>query len=65
MRADGSGAAIPIALPDTNQVDEITYSNEGKWIVYRIGVVAGMRRLYRYRIGDSTAPASDPGRFDQ
>jgi len=51
--------------PTPTRFDEITYSNDGKWIVYRIGVVAGMRRLYRYRIGDSTAPASDPGRFDQ
>ena len=65
VRADGSGAATPVALPDTNQMDEITWSNDGKWIVYRIGVVAGLRRLYKYRIGDSTTTAIDPGKFDQ
>ncbi len=65
VRADGSGAATPVAIPDTNQMDEITYSDDGKWIVYRIGVVAGLRRLRKYRIGDSVTTAIDPGKFDQ
>jgi len=65
VRADGSGAAVRVAIPDSNQVDEITYSNDGKWIVYRIGVVAGLRRLYKYHIGDSVTTAIDPGQFDQ
>ncbi len=64
-RADGSSPATRIALPDTGQVDEIQWTKDGRWIVYRTGVVAGVRRIARYHVGDSTATAIEDGRFDQ
>ena len=64
-RADGSGPTARIAIPDTNQIDEIEWSRDGQWMVYRTGVVAGLRRIGKWRIGDSTAAAIEPGRFDQ
>ena len=64
-RADGSGPTARIAIPDTTQVDEIEWSRDGKWMVYRTGVVAGLRRISKWRIGDSTTTAIEAGRFDQ
>ncbi len=64
-RADGSGSTVPLAIPDTNQVDEIVYSRDGRWIIYRVGVTAGVRRLMKYHVGDSASIAIEPGRFDQ
>ncbi len=64
-RADGSGPATRVAIPDTSQIDEIQWSRDGQWILYRTGVTAGARRIAKYRIGDSAGVAIDPGRFDQ
>ena len=64
-RADGSSPATRVALPDTGQVDEIEWTKDGRWIVYRTGVVAGVRRIARYKLGDSAATAIEDGRFDQ
>jgi serine/threonine-protein kinase len=65
-RADGSGPATLIQLADTNQIDELEWSRDGQWLVYRTGVVDGLRRIARARIAsDSPAVAIDAGRFDQ
>ncbi len=64
-RADGSSPATRLAIPDTAQIDELEWSRDGQWVVYRIGVVAGQRQIGKWHVGDSTASLIEPGRFDQ
>jgi Tol biopolymer transport system component len=65
VRADGSSPATRFAVPDTGQVDEIQWTRDGQWVVYRTGVVAGVRRISRYKVGDSVSVPIEEGRFDQ
>jgi Tol biopolymer transport system component len=51
-RADGSSASR-LALTSDRQVDEVTYSHDGEWLVYRLGTGAD-RDIYAARSeGDS------------
>ena len=51
-RADGSGTAERL-LTDDRQIDELAFSHDGKWLVYRLGSGAS-RDLYAMRLGVDT-----------
>ncbi|HSE50740.1 MAG TPA: protein kinase [Gemmatimonadales bacterium] len=70
--ADGSREATPLAA-DLTQVEEVTFSRDGVWLLYRTGVSPpGERNLYARRLGadssialattgaDETSPALSP-----
>jgi len=69
--ADGSRDATPLAA-GLSQVEEVTFSRDGVWLLYRTGVSPGERDLYARRLGadssialattgaDETAPALSP-----
>ncbi|HXW97964.1 MAG TPA: protein kinase [Gemmatimonadales bacterium] len=55
MRADGSDKPERLLAYDTSQVDEATWSRDGRWLVYRNGVIAGVRDIYARRTSGDTA----------
>jgi hypothetical protein len=58
-RADGSGAPRRVLTSD-RQIDEVTYSHDGKWFVYRLGTGAD-RDIYRARTdGDGVDSVGTP-----
>jgi eukaryotic-like serine/threonine-protein kinase len=69
--ADGSRPAT-VLLDDPKPVDEVTFSRDGVWLVYRTGSNVGARDLYARRLGtdssiallttsaDETSPALSP-----
>ena len=69
--ADGSRAAT-LLLDEKRSVEEVTFSPDGRWLVYRIGSKVGDQDLYARRVGtdssialvathaDETSPAVSP-----
>jgi tricorn protease-like protein len=65
-RADGSGVPrreFPPA-PDTAQVDEAVWLEDGRYLIYRTGVVEGYRNIGALRLSDSTRLPLVVNRFD-
>ncbi len=50
MPADGSRPAERV-IPDDGLIDEVTYSHDGEWIVYRVGIGTVDRDIYAARVG--------------
>ncbi|MCU0620952.1 MAG: protein kinase [Gemmatimonadales bacterium] len=62
---DGSAPATRVPLADTLDIDELDWSRDGKWLAYRTGARAGVRRVAITPL-PSTAPGPiEPGPFDQ
>ena len=55
MRADGSDKPERLLPNDNSQVDEAEWSRDGRWLVYRKGLVAGVRDIYARRVEGDTA----------
>jgi len=55
LRADGSGKPVRRFPGDTSQIDEVEWSRDGRWVVYRAGVSAGFRDIYARRAAGDTA----------
>ena len=64
-RADGSGTATGLAIPDTLEIDELDWSRDGKWLAYRTGARAGLRRVAIMPLPSGKAQAVESGAFDQ
>ncbi len=56
-RADGSAPA-ELLLDEEHHLDEVTYSPDGAWLVYRVGRGLERRDLYARRIGADDAPVA-------
>jgi hypothetical protein len=56
-RADGSAPA-ELLLDEEHHLDEVTYSPDGAWLVYRVGRGLDRRDLYARRIGADDAPVA-------
>jgi len=54
-RADGSGRA-DLLLDEDRMIDEVTYSPDGEWLVYRVN--AESRDLYALRVGVDSVPVT-------
>ena len=66
IRADGSGKPERLMPEDTSQIDESLWSPDGRWLVYRAGVVDGTRSIFARRVGADTARlAIAARRFDE
>lgn len=66
LRADGSARPERLLPSDTTQVDEAVWSKDGRWLVYRAGVTAGVRDIYaRPLSGDTTRVTIAAGTFDE
>jgi serine/threonine-protein kinase len=63
-RADGSSPAVQVEIADTAQVDEFEWSQDLKWIVYRTGTYAGVRRIAMTAVPSKAGVEIEPGRFD-
>ena len=63
-RADGSSPAVQVEIADTAQVDELEWSQDLKWIVYRTGTYAGVRRVAMTAVPSKAGVEIEPGRFD-
>ncbi len=55
VRDDGSDKPERLFPTDTSQIDEAVWSQDGQWVVYRTGTVAGVRDLYARRLHGDTA----------
>jgi serine/threonine-protein kinase len=65
-RADGSGTSrreTPTAA-DTTQVDEVVWSRDGRYLIYRTGVADGYRNIFALQLADSTQLPLVVSRFD-
>ncbi len=56
IRADGSGKPERLFPDDTAEVDEASWSRDGKWLGYRIGTVPGIRDVWVRRLTGDTTP---------
>jgi serine/threonine-protein kinase len=66
VRADGSARPERLLPADTTQVDEAVWSRDGRWLVYRAGVTAGVRDIYaRPLSGDTGRVTIAAGAFDE
>jgi serine/threonine-protein kinase len=66
VRADGSDKPERLFPTDTSQVDEAVWSQDGQWVVYRTGTIAGVRDLYARRLsGDTTRITIAAGPADE
>ncbi|MFN8652186.1 MAG: protein kinase [Gemmatimonadales bacterium] len=66
IRADGSDKPERLFPADTSQIDESEWSRDGQWVVYRTGVVAGVRDVYARRTsGDTTRLTIAAGPSDE
>ena len=66
IRADGSGKPERLMPGDTSQIDESLWSPDGRWLVYRAGVVDGTRNIFARRAaGDSGAVTISARVFDE
>ncbi len=65
-KADGSG--VPWrehpAATDTVQIDEVVWLEDGRYVIYRAGVVEGYRNILALRLSDSTRLPLVVNRFD-
>ncbi len=55
-REDGT-AQTELVLDEERLIDEVTYSPDGEWLVYRLGIEDG-RDLYARRVGADSAPVA-------
>jgi serine/threonine-protein kinase len=62
-RADGTAPA-ELLLDEERPIDEVTYSPDGEWLVYRVGSGAG-RDLYARRVGAESAVALVATAFEE
>ncbi len=62
-REDGSGQA-ELLLDEERLIDEVTYSPDGEWLVYRLGIEDG-RDLYARRVGLDSAVALVVTEYDE
>jgi serine/threonine-protein kinase len=66
IRADGSTRPQRLMPQDTAQVDEATWSADGRWLLYRSGVTDRVRDIYARRTdGDTARVALAAGSFDE
>jgi serine/threonine-protein kinase len=67
LRGDGSSQPQRLMPYDTTQVDESLWSHDGRWLVYRAGVVNGKRDIYARAVtGDTTRlTVADSPNFDE
>jgi serine/threonine-protein kinase len=66
VRADGSDKPERLFPGDTSQIDEASWSQDGQWVVYRTGTIAGVRDLYARRLtGDTTRLTVAAGPADE
>ena len=66
VRADGSARPERLLPTDTTQVDEAVWSRDGRWLVYRAGITAGVRDIYaRSLSGDTSRMTVAAGAFDE
>ncbi len=63
-RADGTGQA-ELLRDEERTVEEVTYSPDGEWLVYRVGGQAGERDLYGRPMGSDTATALVVTEYDE
>ncbi len=63
-RADGSAQA-ELLRDEGRTVEEVTYSPDGEWLVYRVGGQAGERDLYARRMGADSVVALVATGFDE
>jgi hypothetical protein len=63
-RADGSSPAARVEIADTAQIDEFEWSRDLKWILYRTGTYAGVRRVAMTAVPSKAGIEIEPGRFD-
>ena len=62
--ADGSRAATPL-LDEKRSVEEVTFSPDGRWLVYRVGSKVGDQDLYARRVGTDSSIALVATRADE
>ncbi|HSB54739.1 MAG TPA: protein kinase [Gemmatimonadales bacterium] len=66
VRADGSDKPEQLFPTDTSQIDEAAWSQDGQWVAYRTGTIAGVRDLYARRLqGDTTRLTIAAGPADE
>jgi eukaryotic-like serine/threonine-protein kinase len=56
IRADGSDKPERLFPTDTAQIDEASWSRDGRWLGYRTGTVPGIRDVYLRRADGQGAP---------
>ena len=61
---DGSAPAT-LLRDEERTVEEVTYSPDGEWLVYRVGGTAGARDLYARRMGADSVVALVTTGFDE
>jgi hypothetical protein len=62
--ADGSRPAT-LLLDDEASIDEVTFSRDGAWLLYRTGITAGERDLYARRLGTDSSIALLASKADE
>jgi serine/threonine-protein kinase len=67
VRADGSSKPERVMPQDTTQIDESLWSADGRWLVYRSGVVDATRDLYARATsgGDTARHTIAAGAYDE
>jgi hypothetical protein len=55
---------VRVEIADTAQVDELEWSRDLKWIVYRTGTYAGVRRIAMTAVPSTAGVEIEPGNFD-
>jgi hypothetical protein len=63
-RADGSSQTTPLEVADTLWIDEIEWSRDHKWLLYRTGAVAEQRRVAMTALPSTSGTQVEPGKFD-
>jgi Periplasmic component of the Tol biopolymer transport system len=56
IRADGSDKAERLFPADSAQIDEASWSRDGRWLAYRTGTVPGLRDVYLRRAAGDGPP---------